>query len=233
MKRSVMIKEKKTLLILRVIFGVLLLAGIIIPLVLWFSPEKDIDLIDCDDDGYGYFVATFSEEVVEADIDFVFYDANEMIVERKTVHFGDKEDEPKTVLRARIPSVSSSVVAYEATRFSVSYESAYGIWIYVFILADVILVACVVQSLTMSCKLYDYNGRSILVYAGWFRRYIKVNDIKVAERSTAFTYGAVNLSCMLDDGAQALATITRMNKIDLRVNNQVLPVQRRQSLKFK
>lgn len=50
MKRGVMIKEKKTLLILRVIFGVLLLAGIIIPLVMWFSPEKDIDLIDCDDD---------------------------------------------------------------------------------------------------------------------------------------------------------------------------------------
>ena len=185
---------------------------------MWFT--EDVDLVDWEYDG-NYVEFTFDTEVYEGDIVFFFLDANDEILDDySTAHFGSQKSEPSNVWSVRMPAAPSNAVSYVPMLDGCTYASKYSTWIYVFILADVILVACVVQSLTMSCKLYGYNGRSILVYAGWFRRYIKVNDIKVAERSTAFTYGAVNLSCMLDDGAQALATITRMNKISLYINNQ-------------
>ncbi|MDE7214917.1 MAG: hypothetical protein K2N68_03680, partial [Clostridia bacterium] len=210
-----MIKEKKTLLILRAVFGVLLLAGIVAAIVMYVSLGSKAELIDCDDDGYGYFVATFTEEVEAADIDFVFYDSNEMIIETKTVHF----EGPGDVLRARIPSLSSRVVAYAPTTYSTYHDATV---IYILILVDVILLALFIQTLTLSCKIYYHNGNEILVYAGFTRRYLKINGVKVEERSTAFTYGMINFYSTLSDGSSVWASITRMNRITLRVNNQVL-----------
>ncbi|MDE6356273.1 MAG: hypothetical protein K2L67_03420 [Clostridia bacterium] len=174
-------------------------------------------MVDCDTDGY-YFVATFSEEVVEADIEFVFYDSNDMIVETKTVHFKG----PGEVLRARIPSLSSSVTTYEAVAFEVYYESTYAMIVYILVVVDVILLALFIQTLTLSCKIYYHNGNEILVYAGFTRRYLKINGFMVEERSTAFTYGMINFYSTLSDGSSVWASITRMNRITLRVNNQVL-----------
>jgi len=209
-----MIKEKKTLLISRIVFGILLLVGIIVPLILWLTPEKDIDIIEFEDNGSGYFVATFSEEVVDADVDVAFYDAAKNFLGIQTVHFVG----PGTVLRARI-NAPSKAEAYEALSYELTYESKWGTIIYVFVIVDIILLAAFVQSLTLSCKVYDYNGRQIIVYAGWMKRYMKVNGTKVDERSTMFTYTTINLGCVLDDGAEACASITRMNRISLRINN--------------
>ncbi len=209
-----MIKEKKTLLISRIVFGILLLVGIIVPLILWLIPEKDIELTEFEDDGSGHFVATFTEEVVDADVEVAFYDGAENFLGIQTVHF----EGPGTVLRSWI-NAPSKAASYEALSYELTYESKWGTIIYIFIIADIILLAAFIQSLTLSCKVYDYNGRQIIVYAGWMKRYMKVNGVKVDERSTMLTYTTINLGCVLDDGAEAVASITRMNRIALRINN--------------
>lgn len=221
-----MIKEKKTLLILRVVFGVLLLAGIVCSILVY----RHFDARIVDDTGYaddynpvtGTTDCTVEVElnvvVVKAQFQVAFYDETGERIDVITKNF---ECDGKIAYATF--EVKGAVETYELLAYDITYESNTEYVLGIAIIVNVMLFALLVQSLTMSCKIYNYNGSEILVYAGFMHRYLKVDGVKVDERSTAFTYGTVNLNFMTPDGAAVLASITRMNRITLMVNNQILP----------
>lgn len=156
--------------------------------------------------------------VVDARIEVALYNeaGDELDVVTKTCECEEK-------FAYAVFNVRGNVAICELLAYDISYESNTEYVLGIAIIVNVMLFALLVQSLTMSCKIYNYNGSEILVYAGFMHRYLKVNGVKVDERSTAFTYGTVNLNFMTPDGAAVLASITRMNRITLMVNNQILP----------
>lgn len=78
-----------------------------------------------------------------------------------------------------------------------------------------------IASLLLSYKDYEYNGNNIVVYAGWYHHYIKVNGNKIDEHNTLVSFTAILLSCTLDDGTDIKVTITMTNRISLKINNQL------------
>lgn len=90
-----------------------------------------------------------------------------------------------------------------------------------FVIIDVLIFSVFISTLFLSCKVYDYNGNSIVVYAGWFHNYIKVNGKKFDEHNTFTSYTAILLPCVLDDGTDVKVTITRSNRISLKINNRL------------
>lgn len=76
-------------------------------------------------------------------------------------------------------------------------------------------------TLCMKCKAYSYNGYQIVVYAGASQHYIKVNGIKFDEHNTWISYSPIYLNCTLDDGTDVDVTISKSNKIALKINNRL------------
>lgn len=96
-----------------------------------------------------------------------------------------------------------------------------GVYISIFIYIDFVIFLFFIASLLLSCKVYDYNGYEIVVYAGFYHHYIKVNGRKVDEHDTVISFTAILLSCTLNDGTDMQATITMTNRISLKINNQL------------
>lgn len=73
----------------------------------------------------------------------------------------------------------------------------------------------------LSYKAYYFNELGIIIYAGWYHHYIKINNVKFDEHNTLITFTPILLSCTLDDGTQIEATITITKRISLKINNQL------------
>lgn len=86
---------------------------------------------------------------------------------------------------------------------------------------DAMLFAMFIASLCLSYKVYEYRGSEIVVYAGWYHHYIKVDGIKTDEHNTLVSFSAINLSCVLDDGTDIKVTITLTNRISLKINDRL------------
>lgn len=104
--------------------------------------------------------------------------------------------------------LSSDNYKFENIGFMVLYANAF---VFVFL----------VWSLMLSCKVYDYNGVEIIVYAGWFHNYIKVNGIVMDEHNTFQRWTAIILSCTLEDSTDLKVTISLFRRIALKINNKL------------
>ena len=104
--------------------------------------------------------------------------------------------------------------------FTISLQSS-DLWIMLVIIFDSVIIAFFIVSLLLSCKVYDYNGSEIIVYAGFYHRYIKADGVIMDEHNTLLTYTAISLSCSLDDGTYLEARITLTNRISLKINNRL------------
>ena len=78
-----------------------------------------------------------------------------------------------------------------------------------------------IGSLFLSCKKYRYNGSNIVVYAGWFHHYLKMDGEVLDEHNTFVTFTAIVLSCTLNDGTRLQATISLTNRIALKINDRL------------
>ncbi len=103
------------------------------------------------------------------------------------------------------------------------YRLVFGVLfvISLFIGGGIVGLAFFIASLLLSCREYYYNGNDIVVYAGWFHHYIKVNGIKYDEHNTLVSYVAIPLSCTLDDGTDVKVCITLTYRISLKINNRL------------
>ncbi len=117
------------------------------------------------------------------------------------------------------------IVSYQL--FGCKYESdqymllMLGILIICFIVG-VFSFAFLISSLLLSCKKYTYYGDTIVVYAGFFHHYIKLNGVKVDEFNTLITFSLIYLSSITDDGARLEAVITpQTHRIKLKINDRL------------
>ena len=99
-----------------------------------------------------------------------------------------------------------------------TYISLFSIIVIVF---DIVTFAFFIGSLTLNCKVYTYNGKEIIVYAGWSNHYIKV-DGEIMDEYRAFIFlTPIELSCYLSDGTALYTTISLTNRIKLKINGNL------------
>lgn len=91
----------------------------------------------------------------------------------------------------------------------------------ILIFADIVLFVLFFSSMLLNCKVYDYEGNQIIIYAGWCHHYIKVNGEKYDEHNTIATFTPIKLNCKLDDGTVLDATISLSNRISLKINDRL------------
>ena len=77
----------------------------------------------------------------------------------------------------------------------------------------------------VSCRVYDFNGNIITVYAGSSHHYLKVNGKIMDEYTAFFRNSPIYLSTNLPDGTYLQATITTMNRVSLKINNVLYTVE--------
>ncbi len=78
-----------------------------------------------------------------------------------------------------------------------------------------------ISALLLSCNVYLYNDKKIVVYAGWYHHYILVNGEKYDEHNTITFFTPILLSATLDDGSEVKATISLTNRIALKINGKL------------
>lgn len=83
-----------------------------------------------------------------------------------------------------------------------------------------------ISALLLSCNVYLYNDKKIVVYAGWYHHYILVNGEKYDEHNTLISFTPILLSASLDDGSEVKATISLTNRIALKINGKLYQKER-------
>lgn len=78
-----------------------------------------------------------------------------------------------------------------------------------------------ISALLLSCNVYIYNDKKIVVYAGWYHHYILINGEKYDEHNTITFFTPILLSASLDDGSEVKATISLTNRIALKINGKL------------
>lgn len=222
-----MLYEKKKLLIHRAIWFTLLLIGIIIPIALTNAPTDNVEIVD--DNGYiNYYYesldktnckieVTFNVKVDSGYITVAFYDSNNRLLSKENGYFYGYNKTLSSTF-----SVDGKVDSYEILDYDISVynDTAYFISM-IFIYIDIVIFMFFISSLLLSYKAYDYYGCEIVVYAGWYHHYIKVNGRMVDEHNTLISFTPISLSCTLYDGTDIEAIITMSNRISLKINNQL------------
>lgn len=79
-----------------------------------------------------------------------------------------------------------------------------------------------IVSMLLSCKTYDYCGTQIIVYAGWFKHYIKINDVKFDEHNTLVYFTPIKMSCTIDNNTFVETTISLTNRISTKINGRLV-----------
>ncbi len=221
-----MLYEKKKLLIHRLIWFILLLLGIIIPIIISNIPSKDVEIIN--DNGYlnVYYEyldetnceieVTFNCEVDPGYIEVAFYDNSDKLLSKENGYFYSYGNTVSSTF-----NINGKVDSYEILSYDINASNDMVYMIPLFVFGDICVFVFFIGSLLLSYKDYKYNSNEIIVYAGWYHHYIKVNGKKIDEHNTLITFTAIPLSCTLDDGTDIKATITMTNRISLKINNQL------------
>lgn len=221
-----MVSEKIKLLVRRLVWGLLAAATIIIPLVFVLFPDKEVEIESTVGNVKSYsgildktsyeIEITFNTKVSSCHILVSISDSKGKIL---SIEEGDLYGNGKTL--SKTFTVNGKAEAHNIVDFE-----AKAARMPVYIVSSVILifvapyVLCIfIASLFLSCRVYDYYGIDIIVYTGWFHRYLKVNGEKTDEHNTLITFTPIRLSCTMYDGTDLKATITLTNRISLKVNN--------------
>ena len=78
-----------------------------------------------------------------------------------------------------------------------------------------------ISSWFLSCIVYLFENHEIIVYAGFYRHYIKVDGELFDAHDTLYYWTPIQLSCTLDDGTKIAATISLMSRIALKINDRL------------
>ena len=218
-------KEKRFILINRIIFLVLLLLNILLPIIL-LNTQPELELLDsnvyCEyDEISGYsnceVELTFNKPVAYGDATIYFYDVNGDLIDKVTPYFS----KTGTVVSGEITLIQGEIDSYELDNLDFSEDSDFQLYcglMFVFIPLTFVLF---ITSLLLSYKKYEYNGQTIEIYAGYYNHYIKVNGEKYDEHKTLVTFSPIVLSCTLESGDKIQATISLTNRVSLKINDKL------------
>ena len=223
-----MLYEKKKLIIYRSICLSLLVLGIIIPIIISTVSKNNLKIIDDNgyiNDYYEYSDKTdceievvFNREVDSGYITVAFYDSKGKLLSKEEDFFVADDNTASSTFY-----IDGKVDSYEILSYDVSLPNRVTM---IFVFLDIVFLVFFIGSLLLSYKEYEYNGNRIVVYAGVYHNYVKVNGNKLDEHNTLSSYTAIPLSCTLDDGTDIKVTITRTNRISLKINNQLYTKRR-------
>ena len=82
------------------------------------------------------------------------------------------------------------------------------------------LLLMFIGALMLSCKVYQFDGHQIIVYAGFCHHYIKIDDEKYDEHNTILTFSPINMSCVVGEH-HLEATVTLTNRISLKIDGRL------------
>lgn len=221
-----MLYEKKKLLTHRLIWGILMLLGFLVPIIITTVAKKETKILNSD--GYNDYYkstnqtsceieVTFNVEIIYGNITVAFYDSEGKLLAEKSGYLdGYGKIQSATFI------INGEVEYYEILEYDVTVDNSLIFTLDVFFVFFAgVAFAFFISSLLLSCKVYSYNDKEIIVYAGWFHHYIKVNNIKVDEHNTLVSLMPITLSCILEDGTDLKATISLANRISLKINNRL------------
>lgn len=83
-------------------------------------------------------------------------------------------------------------------------------------------LAFLFDSLFISYKEYNINGKKVSVYSGLYSHTLKVNEEKCDEYKSLTRVNTIILSTTLEDDTYIQATISLSNKIALKVNDKLV-----------
>ena len=224
-----MVYEKVKLLIRRLFWTIALCIGVIIPVALGVS-QSSAQIID--DSGYlSEYYESLDESMCEIEVvcdskdcssgyvTVAFYDENgDFLSSQEEYFYGDDG-----VLSATF-FVDGKVDSYAIVEYSLEADQT---MIALFVLADIFIFIILLSALLLSCKVYEYEGHTIVVYAGRFHHYIKIDGVKTDEHNTLLRFTAIHLSSTADDGTNYQATISLFNRIALKINNKLYTKKRK------
>lgn len=223
-----MLYEKKKLLIIKIVISVLFLVCIIVPISISLTPTKIANIVD--DEGYCDYDTSlnssdvkifvkFDTKVNDGYIKVSFYDESGKTLSTENGHFyrtdNDKEVSDTFYIKGNVKGYK--IISSEITRET--YTS--GITKYVFIIIDIFMIFIFLGTMLMSCKVYDLDGKDLIVYSGLYRHYIKYDGTILDEHNTFQTYVPIYLSTTIDDETYIEVTISTMNRISLKVNDKL------------
>lgn len=78
-----------------------------------------------------------------------------------------------------------------------------------------------INALSLSCQRFYYDGREIIVYAGTFHHYIKIDGEKCDEHNTLSGLIPIFLSTRLEDDTFIECTISTFNRIALKIDGKL------------
>ena len=129
-------------------------------------------------------------------------------------------EEKKTIFICRIIWSVLMVIGLLVPIFAIDEEETFVLAVCC-IFADIFILIFLISSFLYSCKVYEYNGNVIVVYAGYSHHYIKVNGEKTDEYISSIFFTPIRLSCTLEDGTHLAATVSLVNRISLKINDRL------------
>lgn len=237
-----MLYEKKKILTRRYVLLGILLLGIITSVIIagcFFidGPPKKLEIKedygsinDYDEslDKTRYYISILCEQTFNSSANFAnakvaFYDADGNMLEETETTFSGTEG----FLSAELV-VNGKVAYHKITDYDIKAVKNLRRPLFAALLTlalsflgrDMFILGFFIASLFLSYKEYEYNGNKIVVYAGWYHNYIKLNGTKISEQNTLMPFQVITLSCKSNEGDDIQATISMTNKISLKINEQ-------------
>lgn len=219
-----MIYEKKKILRRIIVAIAVFLVGLLLAIVPWhgeleivdhngyinsYNSYSDVSIVELE--------ITFNQEVDSGDITIAFYDKDGYLIDTVTEWFyygypGNTLSDSYIVVDGEVASYE--ILYYDVTMPSSTTLSIVGSGIMLIDLFGLIVV------LLLNCKVYYYEDKEIVVYAGIYHHYIKINGEKYDEHNTPISFVHICLSCECDED-YIESTITTFNRITLKVNGKL------------
>ncbi len=210
--------EEKKILFSRLISIVVILLCIFTPIIISSVLSSKLEIVDDSgqmDSSYSCEIEVkFNMNVDSGDICVAFYDSKGNLLDKQTNWFYDSYGDTLSSTFY----IDSAVDSYEILWYDVSIDNYYWYWFCIIGFIAFIFLIC---SLLLSYKAYDYCGRDIEVYAGFYHHYMKVDGIKTDEYNTIVSWTPIQLSCTINSSVYLQATISLTNRISLKINNML------------
>ena len=194
-------EEKKRINIFRIVFAVILVINIILPIIL-MNCRTELELINYEvyseyDETSGYsnceVELIFNKDISSGSATFKFYDVAGDLISTETAYFFESA---KTVYD-EINYIEGDIDSYEITNVDFDAELGFLDFSYLIFFFVPVTLFLFALSLRLSYKEYSYEEYKILVYAGFSKHYIKVNNEKTDEYISSINYAPIILSCSL------------------------------------
>lgn len=224
--------EKRRVLTNKLVWAALLMIGIAMFFITAFVILQSVSVVSdkltvteynekADFTRFDYEI-TFDKAVDMGAVTVEIYDDENQLIRTQLRLFFNSEDNVRTLVS---PTVVQGKIGYckvvEWSDIRVSKTTKYIAWS-VLIVIDLIMLAIFIASMFLNSKTYIYDDKEIVVYAGWFNYYIKVDGQLLDKCKAVCRRSAINLSCTLQDGAEINSTISFSKRIALKINGELV-----------